>query len=302
MVLRPRSTARSPTRSADGVTFAVAAGNESQNACNVSPARAGDRDHGRGDDQHRRTRLVLQLRLVPGHLRAGLGHHVDVALNGGTNTISGTSMASPHVAGAAALTLRPTRPTRRAGRGTRSSKRHTGVVTQPGLGLAEPAAVHRRGGRREPGPRSGPTRTRCAPRCAPRAASPASGRSATGRSLTAGAGATQGLPDRPAGTDFDLYLERCYGRSVGSRSRAGTARPRPRSSATAARRARTAGASGRCRRNRRLRAPVHQALTPRGSAPDRAVTPVRSAAVRHERVNHKELERRGRALHGTLGG
>ncbi len=61
-----------------GVTFAVAAGNSNANACNYSPARAAERDHGRRDDQHRRPRVVLQLRHLPRHLRAGIRHHVGV--------------------------------------------------------------------------------------------------------------------------------------------------------------------------------------------------------------------------------
>jgi subtilisin family serine protease len=90
----------------DGVTYAVAAGNSNANACNSSPAR------------------------VPGALTAGsttstdarssfsnYGSCVDLfapgssitsawyTSNSATNTISGTSMASPHVAGAAARYL-----------------------------------------------------------------------------------------------------------------------------------------------------------------------------------------------------
>jgi aqualysin 1 len=95
------------TRSiAYGVTYAVAAGNENQNACNVSPAS------------------------TPGALTVGATGSTDVRASfsnfgacvdlfdpgvsitsawigstSATNTISGTSMASPHVAGLAALFL-----------------------------------------------------------------------------------------------------------------------------------------------------------------------------------------------------
>ncbi|WP_112136813.1 S8 family serine peptidase [Glycomyces dulcitolivorans] len=89
-----------------GVTFAVAAGNEDQDACNVSPASAPSAiTVAASDDTDTRAYF------------SNYGSCVDVfapgvditsawySSNTATNTISGTSMASPHVAGAAAVYL-----------------------------------------------------------------------------------------------------------------------------------------------------------------------------------------------------
>jgi subtilisin family serine protease len=90
----------------DGVSYAVAAGNSSTNACNSSPSRVGaamtvgssTSSDARSSFSNFGTCLDL---FAPGSSITSTWHTSNTA----TNTISGTSMASPHVAGVAALYL-----------------------------------------------------------------------------------------------------------------------------------------------------------------------------------------------------
>ncbi|MDL5200647.1 S8 family peptidase [Streptomyces sp. ALI-76-A] len=121
---------------ASGVTYAVAAGNSSANASSYSPARvasaitvgATTRTDARASYSNYGSVLDI---FAPGSSITAGWHTSDTA----TNTISGTSMASPHVAGAAAVYLAghtSSTPAQVATALVNGST--TGKVTSPGTG------------------------------------------------------------------------------------------------------------------------------------------------------------------------
>lgn len=121
---------------ASGVTYAVAAGNSNANASSFSPARVteaitvGATTSTDARASYSNYGAVLDL-FAPGSSITAGWHTSDTA----TNTISGTSMATPHVAGAAAVYLAGhTSATPAQVSAALVAGATTGVVTNPGSG------------------------------------------------------------------------------------------------------------------------------------------------------------------------
>ncbi len=121
---------------ASGVTYAIAAGNSNSDACNFTPARVAEAitvgattiTDARASFSNFGACLDI---FAPGQAITSAWIGSDTA----TNTISGTSMAAPHVAGVAALYLQrhPNAPPAQV-RDNMVRNGTAGVVTNPGLG------------------------------------------------------------------------------------------------------------------------------------------------------------------------
>lgn len=121
-----------------GVFYAVAAGNSNANACNTSPARAANAytvgSTTSADARSSFSNFGTCLKIfAPGSSIVSTWHTSDTA----TSTANGTSMAAPHVAGAAVLALQENPGLNPAGVATTLTNRATTNVLT-GIGTGSP--------------------------------------------------------------------------------------------------------------------------------------------------------------------
>jgi subtilisin family serine protease len=194
-----------------GVGYAVAAGNSNANACNYSPARvaaaitvgATTSTDARSSFSNYGSCLDI---FAPGSSITSAWHTSTTA----TNTISGTSMASPHVAGVAALYLQGnTSASPSTVRNQIVSTGTTGKVTSPGSGSPNVLLFSGLTGGGGTPPPSGCSLPETY------SGSLSSGASAYQPNgsyyYSASSGTHRGCLTGPSGADFDLYLQRWNG-------------------------------------------------------------------------------------------
>jgi subtilisin family serine protease len=199
---------------ASGVSYAVAAGNDNANACNSSPARvtaaitvgATTNTDVRSSFSNFGTCVDL---FAPGTNITSAWNTSDTA----TNTISGTSMATPHAAGAAALYLQGSpSASPQAVRDQLVNTATAGVVTSPGTGSPN-RLLYTLGGTTPPPPPPPPSGTCGLPESHPGSLTGTGDADLqpNGTYFQAAAGTHKACLRGPSGADFDLALYRWSG-------------------------------------------------------------------------------------------
>ncbi|KEF33192.1 peptidase S8 [Deinococcus sp. RL] len=186
--------------------MAVAAGNENQNACNVSPASAasaitvGSTTNTDARSSFSNYGSCLDI-FAPGSNITSTWIGSTTA----TNTISGTSMATPHVAGAIALLIAGGNTTNSAVTSALLNNATTGKVTNAMTGSPN-RLLYVGSGATTPPPSTGTTTTYTGS---------VSSRTSSYKPGTSGfsyaGGTLKATLSGPAGTDFDLYLQKWNG-------------------------------------------------------------------------------------------
>ncbi len=123
-----------------GITYAIAAGNSGRDACSYSPARAGVGNNGivtvAATDSSDREASWSNYGSCVDIWAPGV-NVISTSRTGGTSTMSGTSMASPHVGGGAALYLSrfPSSTPTSVETAIKSAGRLTGTVSKNGVAI-----------------------------------------------------------------------------------------------------------------------------------------------------------------------
>ena len=199
----------------DGVTYAVAAGNGNvfgtpQNACNYSPARVAAAITVGATSSNDAAASFTNYGTCVDLFAPGVGIlSAWYTSNTATNTISGTSMATPHVAGVAALYLQDHAATPQQVRDVVVNSATTGVITGiPGSGSPNRLLYSLLTDAPPPPPPPPPT---CQQYAGTLSGAGDSDVHPNGTYYQAAAGTHRGELTGPAGTDFDLALYRWFG-------------------------------------------------------------------------------------------